>query len=474
MAPLTPAGLARALPNPRIGARLWVAYSGGLDSTVLLHALAEVRQLRTLDLAAIHIDHGLNPASADWAEQCRLVCSGLGIPLVLRRLDLRRRAGESLEALAREGRYAMLREIAGPDDLVLSAQHRDDQAETLLLALLRGSGLKGLAAMPRISPLGRAWLVRPLLDYGRADLLAYARARGLSWVEDPSNGDQGFDRNFLRARVLPVLAERWPACAHSLSRAAAHCAEAQGLIEGLAAAEIAHLGGSRPGTLSLTALGARDPALQAAVLRHWIRGLGLPVPDRRHLGRIRDELPGARQDRRPLVAWPGAEARRYRDDLYVMAPLPAQPASVRLGWRRGELALSPGLGRLRLLSARTGWEQDPETRWPGGLEVGFAGEGQHCQPWGQAHHRRLKHLFQEAGIPPWLRPLVPRLYAEGRLVAVGDLWRCNLAEKGAAGEGTAEGPDWRISWQGGIREHPGFSQPGHASIAAPTSSRRRP
>ena len=589
MKPLTLAGLQRTLSPWLPAPRVWVAFSGGLDSTVLLHLLAPWHEpetepkaipqfepgasaayaayhscdladspaagnpsqptaapaagnlsqptasparsplRRSLPLAAIHVDHGLHPDSPAWAEHCRQVCAALGVPLTLRRLALHRRPGESLEALAREGRYALLRELAGPGDLVLTAQHRDDQAETLLLALLRGSGVKGLAAMPMVAPLGGARLLRPLLECSRAQLLAWAQARKLRWLEDPSNADPAFDRNFLRARVLPVLAERWPACATSLARTAAHCADAQGLIEGLAAAELAHLGGSRPGTLSLRRLAALEPALLAAVLRHWIAGLGLPPPDSRHLGRIRDELLTARPDRQPLVAWPGAEARRYRDDLYVMAPLPAVPVysfrplapqecfggtrcsfssslppgggglgrgglnaympatplpavptmplpavpatpapvtmpegdddriaslepiatALTLKWRRGDLLLPAGLGRLRLIGQEGGVGQDPETRWPGGLEVRFTGEGLSCRPLGQGHHRRLKHLFQEAGIPPWLRPYVPRLFADGRLIAVGDRWRCT-ADTAAPGE------DWLLLWQGGIRDHPGF------------------
>jgi tRNA(Ile)-lysidine synthase len=528
MKPLTLAGLQRTLSPWLPAPRVWVAFSGGLDSTVLLHLLAAWHEpetepkaipqfepeastayaafhscdlaaspaagnpsqttasparsplWRSLPLAAIHVDHGLHPDSTAWAAHCRQVCAALGVPLTLLRLALHRRPGESLEALAREGRYGILRELAGPGDLVLTAQHRDDQAETLLLALLRGSGVKGLAAMPMVAPLGEAWLLRPLLDYSRAQLLAWAQARGLCWLEDPSNPDLTFDRNFLRARVLPVLAERWPACATSLARTAAHCAEAQGLIEGLAVAELARLGGSRPGTLSLRRLAALEPALLAAVLRHWIAGLGLQPPDSRHLGRIRDELLTARPDRQPLVAWPGAEARRYRDDLYVMAPLPAVPTmplpavpatpapvtipegdddrlaslepiatALTLKWRRGDLLLPAGLGRLRLIGQEGGVGQDPETRWPGGLEVRFTGEGLSCRPLGQGHHRRLKHLFQEAGIPPWLRPYVPRLFAGDRLIAVGDRWRCT-ADTAAPGE------DWLLLWQGGIRDHPGF------------------
>lgn len=471
---LTPAGLHRALAPWLPAPRVWVAFSGGLDSTVLLHLLA-TRPEATLPLAAIHVDHGLHPDSPAWAEHCRQVCAALGVPLTVRRLTLRRRPGESLEALAREGRYAILRELAGPGDLVLTAQHQDDQAETLLLALLRGSGVKGLAAMPQVAHLGQAYLLRPLLGHTRAQLLDLARARGLSWLDDPSNADPAFDRNFLRARVMPLLAERWPACATSLSRSAAHCAAAQGLIEGQAAAKLPRLIGSRPGTLSLSRLAALDPALLAAVLRHWVAGLGLPPPDSRHLGRIQDELLTARPDRQPLVTWPGAEARRYRDDLYVMAPLPVHPATrvpvawpgaddghraspqplaiaLTLRWRRGDLLLPAGLGQLRLVGEREGGlleMMNPEDCWPGGLEVRFTGEGLICRPGVQGHHRRLKHLFQEAGIPPWLRPYVPRLFAGGQLIAVGDFWRCIL-DTAAAVE------DWVLVWQGGIRDHPGF------------------
>lgn len=535
---LTPAGLHRALAPWLPAHRVWVAFSGGLDSTVLLHLLAARPEASSLPLAAIHVDHGLHPDSAAWAEHCRQVCAALGVPLTVRRLTLRRRPGESLEALAREGRYAILRELAGPGDLVLTAQHQDDQAETLLLALLRGSGVKGLAAMPQVAPLGQARLLRPLLGHTRAQLLAWAQARGLRWLDDPSNADPAFDRNFLRARVMPLLTERWPACAASLSRSAAHCAAAQGLIEGQAAAELPRLIGSRPGTLSLSRLAALEPALLAAVLRYWIAGLGLPPPDSRHLGRIQDESLTARPDRQPLVTWPGAEARRYRDDLYVMAPLPAVPAALDrseqptlpdqpkpfdhrqspeqpnqhnqpnqpdqpdqpdapvridlaqrldqadqsytpplpvsaispvspaslairprpvnlacpLRWRRGDLLLPAGLGQLRLVRE---WEGgllemlNPEDRWPGGLEVRFTGEGLICRPGVQGHHRRLKHLFQEAGIPPWLRPYVPRLFAGGQLIAVGDFWRCIL-DTAAAVE------NWVLVWQGGIRDHPGF------------------
>jgi tRNA(Ile)-lysidine synthase len=459
MSALTPALLLRVLDGFPQDSRLWIAYSGGLDSTVLLHLLAASRELRPLALAAIHIDHGLHPQAGAWAEHCQRVCAQLAVPLTRHRLDPLRQRGESLEALARERRYALLGEIASPGDLVLTAQHQDDQAETLLLALLRGSGVKGLAAMPTLAKLGRAWLLRPLLGHSRAELLAYAHAHRLIWVEDPSNTDLDFDRNYLRARVLPVLAGRWPACAASLARSAAHCAEAQELIDLLATGAIARIGGSRPGTLALAGLAALEPALQAAVLRHWISRLNLPTPDSRHLGRIRNELMRARPDRRPLVAWPGCETRRYRDDLYAMAPLPPIPGAQVLAWRQGELELPGGLGCLRLMN-QAGEGRDPEACWPSGLEIRFGVAGLSCRPTGQPHHRRLKHLFQEAAIPPWLRPYVPCSFNGVQLVAVGDMWLCTqpTATDSAC-----------IRWEGGIRDHPGLAKISSPGVFPPSS-----
>lgn len=446
MIALTPESLRATLAAVPLASQLWVAYSGGLDSTVLLHALALSRQERPLNLIAIHVNHGLNPAASDWVDHCRRFCEGLGVRLVIRHLNLRREPGRSLEAMAREERYAVLRDLAGPGDLVLTAHHQDDQAETLLLALVRGSGIKGLSSMPAVAPLGEAWLLRPLLKYGRKDLLAYARRCGLSWVEDGSNANLGLDRNFLRARVLPVLAERWPSCAASLARTAGHCAEAQQLVDGLAEREMVQIAGSRPDTLLIPGLAGLTPDLQAAVLRHWIGRQGLPTPSSRHLCRIRHELLEARPDRMPLVTWPGGEARRYRLDLYVMAPLPPLPGKLVLNWRRGELDLPPGLGRLQLLDG-TGAQRHPDLYWPAGLKVGFGVEGVRLRPLGHAHHRSLKNLFQEAGIPPWLRPYVPCLSVDSHLVGVGDLWRSN------------DNP-FVIQWLGGIRQHPAWLDPG--------------
>ena len=223
--PFDPAQLLTRL-NARTASACWVAFSGGVDSHVLLHALAARRHELAMPLGAVHVDHGLHGHSPAWAEHCRQVCADLGVEYARLAGDARPAPGESPEAAARALRYGLLADWLPAGALLLSAHHQDDQAETLLLQLLRGAGPKGLSAMPGAAPLGRGTLLRPLLDCGRADLLAYARAQRLDWLEDPSNADTRLDRNFLRQRLLPELKTRWPAAAAVLARSSELCAEA--------------------------------------------------------------------------------------------------------------------------------------------------------------------------------------------------------------------------------------------------------
>lgn len=402
----------------------WIAYSGGMDSSVLLHSLAALRGQLPFEIRALHVDHRLQASSPAWAAHCVRTCERLGVALEIRQIEVLAARGESLEAVARERRYRAMAKLLGPGDLLLTAQHRDDQAETLLLALMRGSGPKGLAAMPRKAPLGAGCLVRPLLETSRARLLDYARAQDLEWIDDPSNSDLDFDRNFLRHRVLPLLARRWPACATGIARSSGHCAEAQGLIELFARDELRKATGQRPGTLSISRLGDLAPPLRKAVLRHWFEKRDLPPPDSRHLDRILTEAMTLRADATPLVAWRGCEVRRYRDDLFAMVPLPPLPGLEPIRWERGALVLPSELGSLQML-ATDGKRLDPADLFPEGLDVRFAVQGLVCRSRPGGHRRSLRKLYQDAGVPPWLRPYVPLLFSGGSLVAVGDLWICH-------------------------------------------------
>jgi len=430
MPELSPDALLPALTATPAPPRLWIAYSGGLDSHVLLHACAALRGRLGGELRAVHLDHGLHPDSPGWAAHCRGICEALEVPLTVWRLRVVVNPGDSLEAVARAARYAALAELLGPDEVVATAQHRDDQAETLLLALLRGSGVHGLAAMPACSALGAGRLLRPLLGFDRADLQAYAERHGLEWIEDPSNADPGLDRNFLRHRVLPALRGRWPAAAATLARSAGHCAEAAGLIDVAADGQLAVLAGSRPGTLSVTGLRVLEPAPARAVVRRWLAVGGFRRPDRRRLGRVLDEVLPARADADPLVAWDGCEVRRYRDDLFALAPLPAPPPEQAIAWDGiGPLALPNGLGRLVPATGAGAAPSDLTV-----LIGSRSGPPLRCQrPGGPS--RSLKDLFQQAGVPPWLRIHVPLLRRGGHLVAVAGVARCGESPPALTWEG---------------------------------------
>lgn len=437
-APLQPESLAAALAET-VGGRFWIAYSGGLDSHVLLHAVTGLRDRLRLDLGAVHIHHGLQPDADAWAAHCAAVCADLDVPLEVRRVAARHAAGESPEAVARAARYAAFRALLQPGDALATAQHRDDQAETLLLALLRGAGVHGLAAMAPVAPFGSGRLLRPLLHVPRAALVDYAREHGLSWIEDPSNADTRFDRNRLRHLVIPPLRARWPALDRTLSRSAAHCAEAAGLLDELADELLAGLGTAAdaghtlrwalPRALSVAGLRRLSAPRQRLVLRRWLLRRGFPPPDADRLRRITTEVLEAGADRQPLVAWPGCEVRRHRDALHALPPLPEPPApgtcllpdpAVR------SLALPPPLGTLS-------WVQD-DTAMRAQVSVHFGVAGLRCARPGRPA-ADLKALFQEAGVPAWLRPQVPLLCLDGALAGIGGVRICGTGLEQLAWDG---------------------------------------
>ncbi|MCG6943659.1 MAG: tRNA lysidine(34) synthetase TilS [Thiohalocapsa sp.] len=408
--------LGRALADA-VGHRLWIAYSGGLDSHVLLHAAVGLRVRLRLDLRAVHVHHGLLPDADAWTAHSARVCAGLGVPLEVSRLALTPGPGESVEAVARDARYAVFRSLLRPGDVLATAQHRDDQAETLLLALLRGAGVHGLAAMPARAPLGAGLLLRPLLALPRAALADYARAHRLRWVEDPSNADPARDRNRLRNLVIPGLRERWPALDRTLARSAAHCAEAAALLDGFADELLTGLAADTPRALSIRRLRALDDARLRLVLRRWFKCQGWPPPDSDRVHRIITELLPAAADRQPRVSWPGCEVRRHRDALHALAPLPRVPDSAPLHAAASPLVLPPPLGDLD-------WAWADAADAKAGVSVCFGASGLRCERTGRPG-AALKGLFQELGVPAWLRPYVPSLLVDGRLVGIGGVTLCD-------------------------------------------------
>jgi tRNA(Ile)-lysidine synthase len=427
-----PDALLRVLQGLPVPPRYVVAYSGGMDSTVLLHALAGLRPRLPAPLAAVHVDHGLAPRSRDWARHCLRFCAGLGVPCRVLPVQAQPRPGESPEAAAREARYRALKGVMGAGELLLTAHHQDDQAETLLLQLLRGAGPQGLAAMPPVISLGPGRLARPLLAFAHASLWAYAQREGLTWVDDTSNRDTRFDRNYLRHTVMPLLTARWPAASRCLARAARHQAQAGELLNEMASADLVAARGPRSDTLRGAALAALSAPRRSNLLRWWLRSLGLPLPSARVLSRVDRELLAARPDALPRIHWQGAELRRYRDLVYALVPLIPPPHDPVVWDPTHPLDFAGGRLVARLGSGE-GLRADLCRRL--GLTVTTRRGGERCRPVGAGCVRTLKNLLQEAAVPPWERQRLPLIRIGGELAQVGGLWVCEgfQARPGEAG-----------------------------------------
>jgi tRNA(Ile)-lysidine synthase len=388
-----------------------VAFSGGLDSTVLLHLLADDATVRARGLRALHVDHGLHPDAARWAHACASTCAALGVAFASRRVEVQD-TGDGLEAAARAARYQALLDWQHAGELIALAHHRDDQAETVLLRLLRGAG-DGLAAMRALRPFGHGGLWRPLLAVPRAELLRYAQARGLAWIEDPSNASERHDRNFLRHRVLPLIGERWPQAPAALARSATLLATQADLLAGEDQRRLALLQGLDPARLDLPGLMAQPAAWRDRLLRAWVRALDLPPLPGDATGTIQTELLGEREESRGEFRWAGAVIRRWRDGLFadrLRAPMPADWSADWDG--RAPLAL-PGGGALVL---------EPAAVFDVPVQVRARRGGERLTLPGRGHGSDLKQVLQDLGLPPWERARLPLVFAgDGELLAAGDV-----------------------------------------------------
>ena len=435
-----------------------IAYSGGLDSHVLLHLCAQLKNAPSgfdRSFSAVYIDHGLSFNSTRWGKHCQHICFELDIPLTIIEVDATPKKGQSPEAAARTARYRAFDRLLKQDECLLTAQHQDDQAETLLLQLLRGSGTRGLSAMPRIKPFAKGHLYRPLLDYKRQDLMAYAQLHQLQWVEDESNQELRYDRNYLRHEILPRLQSRWPAIQENLAKSAEVLAESQVLLDEMARQGSRNLYfindqgeeesdkllleplknmlvGERQGNDTLSYYSHHlDHAHLNNILRHWINKNHLPLPSRKILEQIVQSVILSRKDAMPVVYWKRdafrCEVRKYRNLLYLLNISKKAVTSQKMENQSHELTdkqtVKLDTGIIELLPAsqtavRRGFEREALLSRP--LTVRFREGGERFKKNAQGHSCQLKHWFQEQAIPPWERNTLPLIFWGEELIQVGN------------------------------------------------------
>ncbi|RCU48883.1 tRNA lysidine(34) synthetase TilS [Corallincola holothuriorum] len=425
---------------------VWVSLSGGLDSVVLMHLLANwhADNACSLPMSAIHVDHGLSKNAQAWAQFCEAQCQQLSLPVKICQVRPKQGPRLSLEAEAREARYNAIQQQLPKRALLLTAHHLNDQSETFLQRLQRGSGPSGLSAMATVSELKPGLMVgRPLLSVSRDELAEYAEQQGLHWVEDESNQDLLFDRNFLRHQVLPLLRQRWPSIERTMARSARLCAEQELLLQEFVAADLA-AAVSCENALNITYLRELTPLRQAYLLRSWLKQQGAQMPSEAQLSNMLSSLLVERQDASPEVCWSGSCVRRYRHQLYLVEQQSARDlTSLILPWDcRSSLVLPYGLGTLEVTRQVQGTADMPVLKLPQNecVSVRFRSGNPTCRPYGRKGSRPLKKLFHEYLVPPWQRESVPLIYYDDELVAAVGLWIC---EEFAQIEG--EGGTFRLS-----------------------------
>ncbi len=422
---------------PELSGTLFIAYSGGIDSHVLLHLCATQARWQG-KIVAIHVNHGLQASAEQWGEHCRHQAGLLGVEYLGLAVDAKATSGESPEAAARNARYQALRKLLRADDYLLLAQHREDQMETVLLQLFRGAGVQGLAAMPVSAPFGSGHLLRPLLNTSKADILAYARRHQLDWVEDPSNLSSDFDRNFLRNEIVPLLKQRWPALDKTVTRSAQHCGEAFNLLQRWSINMLGDRFDATDRSLALEGLDRLSDAQNNLLFRHWFSLLGLKPPSEAQLQTIKQQFLYGRDDAVPQVRLQGRSFQKYRQRLFCLNP--SQPLPLPYEWPADLAVLELNNGYF--LSRHPAASGISQPLWhTGKITLKPRSGGEKIKLPGRNGRHDLKKLFQEAGIPPWERQSRPLIYLNDRLAAVAGLWVAEWAWRAA--------PDacYQLTWQ---------------------------
>ena len=389
---------------------LWLALSGGLDSVVLLHFVKTYFPDLAYIIKAIHINHQLQPAAIKFEQHCQELCKHLNISLESVSIKVRQKKGESLEANAREARHQKFKKILNKNDLLLTAHHQDDQAETFLLQLLRGAGLRGVSAMPGISLLGKGFLMRPLLSFSRENLLGYAYYHDLSWIEDPSNQEEKFDRNYLRRQILPLLKAHWPQASKIFSRFAHHCSEQETLLQQQAEKDYDSCCGDYTNSLLINELKYYSPARQKNLLRFWLHKHKLIQPPSEKILTQIIKILHLPPSRNPVICVQRLQCRRYKDNLFLLTPKDLLTRNnnhltfAEITWCKNKFKNKNILAKIMAGDKS--------------IHIKFRQGGEKFKPCYSVSTQILKKLFQQWQVPSWLRDKIPLIYYQEKLIAV--------------------------------------------------------
>lgn len=403
--------------------RYVVGYSGGLDSTVLLKLCARLKQIGLINqLCAVHIDHGLHPKANEWSDHCEKVAELLAVDFQLKQVEASGKPGESPEDAARKARYQAFNEIISDAEVLLIAHHQDDQTETILLQLFRGSGVDGLCGMGDSIDFGAGQLVRPLLTFSRQSVADFAFQFNLQWVDDSSNQDSKFDRNYVRHEILPAIKARWPGVGHTVARSGHHIAEAKRILDRTAQRLLEQVRIPTRNTLKVGGIKSFNEADQCLVIRQWIKLSGFQSPSTAILNQVIRSVVEAGLDKNPRVIWDEAEINRFDGELYLLPKRFKFDHTQIIHWNgQGILSIPEDNG---YLTVRKETDSGITAKYwhEGKITVRFRIGGETCRLPRRRGTRSLKKLFQEQSIPPWVRKRIPLIYMNDKLAAAVGLW----------------------------------------------------
>ena len=405
---------------PPDSATIFIGYSGGVDSHVLLHLLANIPCLAP-KIVALYVNHGLQDESDNWAIHCQQQCKQLDVAYKVLSVDAKAQAGESPEEVARNARYAAFRRLVKSGDILLTAQHREDQLETVLLQMFRGAGLSGLSAMASYSAFGDGALIRPFLAISKARIQAYAIHHHLSWIDDPSNLVDDFDRNYLRNQIIPLLKQRWPSLDQTVSRSAQHCADGAALINDWVIRNMRQMVDPIDNGLIIPLWQSFDAIQRSYLLRQWLTDFGLKPPSQAVLQTIMLQVIDATDSANPSVSLQNKRIKKYRQKLYCLDSSELVDTFNTGAWEPKQLFFDLANGyHLKLVDSTIGI---PKSFWSSkAVTVQKRKGGERIQlPFRQGSHC-LKKLFQESNVPPWQRNSKPLILIDGQLAVVPELW----------------------------------------------------